>query len=204
MDAASDIGGSSDSAPAAVCRHDWYQTDSHVIVTVLAKNLDPQKVGVAFAERMVVFNAQLADGRHYVLELVLSKQIVPGACTYSVLRSKVELVMAKCEGVRWSTLEDVSDVKTLVDPSSSTKKRDWDKIGVQISKDLDKEKPDGEAALKQLFQTIYRDGSDQVRKAMNKSFQESGGTVLSTNWDQVANEKVAVKIPDGREFRKWN
>jgi suppressor of G2 allele of SKP1 len=39
---------------------------------------------------------------------------------------------------------------------------------------------------------------------MNKSFQESGGTVLSTNWNEVAKEKVTVKPPDGVEFKKWD
>jgi hypothetical protein len=33
--------------------------------------------------------------------------------------------------------------------------------------------------------------------------QESGGTVLSTNWKEVEREKVEVKAPDGMEWRKW-
>jgi len=33
--------------------------------------------------------------------------------------------------------------------------------------------------------------------------QESGGTVLSTNWNQVAKDKVTVSPPDGVEFKKW-
>ena len=32
---------------------------------------------------------------------------------------------------------------------------------------------------------------------MNKSFVESGGTVLSTNWNKLAKEKVTVNPPDG-------
>ena len=33
---------------------------------------------------------------------------------------------------------------------------------------------------------------------------ESGGTVLSTNWDEVGGKKVEVQPPDGMEFKKWD
>lgn len=36
------------------------------------------------------------------------------------------------------------------------------------------------------------------------SQMESGGTVLSTNWKEVAGQKVDVKPPDGMEWKKWN
>lgn len=32
---------------------------------------------------------------------------------------------------------------------------------------------------------------------------ESGGTVLSTNWEEVGSKRVEVKPPDGMEFKKW-
>lgn len=38
--------------PTAV-KHDWYQTESHVCVTILAKNLDPQQVKVEFSPSAV-------------------------------------------------------------------------------------------------------------------------------------------------------
>ena len=48
------------------------------------------------------------------------------------------------------------------------------------------------------------DGNDEVRKAMVKSFTESSGTVLSTNWKDVGKGSVGVKPPDGMEYRKWD
>jgi len=38
---------------------------------------------------------------------------------------------------------------------------------------------------------------------MNKSFQESGGTVLSTNWKDVSKETVEVKPPDCMEYKQY-
>lgn len=34
--------------------------------------------------------------------------------------------------------------------------------------------------------------------------QESGGTVLSTNWDEVGKGKVDVKPPEGMEYKKYD
>jgi len=39
---------------------------------------------------------------------------------------------------------------------------------------------------------------------MNKSFVESGGTVLSTNWSEIGKGKVEGKAPDGLEMKKWS
>lgn len=38
---------------------------------------------------------------------------------------------------------------------------------------------------------------------MNKSFQESGGTVLSTNWGEVGSKKVEGTPPKGLEMKDW-
>lgn len=34
-------------------------------------------------------------------------------------------------------------------------------------------------------------------------FYLTGGTVLSTNWNEVGSQKVEVKPPTGTEFRPW-
>ena len=59
-------------------------------------------------------------------------------------------------------------VKTY--PSSSHQSKDWDKLVSEINEEEKNEKPEGDAALNSLFQKIYGDGSDEVKKAMNKSY----------------------------------
>lgn len=55
-------------------------------------------------------------------------------------------------------------------PSSSHHTRKWDKMVVDISEEEKNEKLEGDAALNKLFQQIYTDGTDEVKRAMNKSF----------------------------------
>lgn len=48
----------------------------------------------------------------------------------------------------------------------ATRTKNWDRIVQETGE----EKEEGEAALNTLFQRIYADGTDEVRRAMNKSF----------------------------------
>ena len=61
----------------------------------------------------------------------------------------------------------------------------------------------GDSTLNSFFQKIFADADDDTRKAMMKSYQESGGTTLSTNWDEVKQSKVEVKPPAGSEWKQW-
>ncbi|XP_072119603.1 protein SGT1 homolog isoform X4 [Mobula birostris] len=190
-------------------KHDWYQTDSHVIITIMIKNANKDDVKVEFAEKSVSASVKLSSEEEYNLKLNLLHPIIAQCCAVKVLGTKIEIKMKKTEAIRWEKLEGIApDVKHFMPeqpqpyPSSSHYTKDWDKLVMEIKKEENEEKPEGDAALNQLFQKIYADGSDEVKRAMNKSFTESGGTVLSTNWTEVGKKTVAVNPPDDMEWKK--
>lgn len=73
-------------------------------------------------------------------------------------------------------------------------KKNWDAIIDEFEKEEEKSQD-----VNELFKQIYDAGNEDVRRAMNKSFQESGGTVLSTNWSNVAEKKVEPKPPSDND-----
>ena len=89
-------------------------------------------------------------------------------------------------------------------PSSSKNKKNWDKIDKEITKEESKDKPEGDVALNALFKQIYERADENTRRAMIKSYQTSGGTVLSTNWDEVAKKDYEGKDrPEAPEGQMW-
>lgn len=88
-------------------------------------------------------------------------------------------------------------------PYATTK--DWEAINRSLAEAEENEKPEGEEALNKLFRQIYANASEDTRRAMVKSMQTSGGTVLSTNWDEVSKadyEKERI-APKGMEWKTY-
>ena len=102
-------------------------------------------------------------------------------------------------------MEPAATSKGMAYPTSSRKGvKDWDAIEREIVKDAENwEKPEGDAAANALFRELFKNATPEARRAMEKSYVESNGTALSTNWDEVSKGRVETKPPDSMVAKKW-
>jgi suppressor of G2 allele of SKP1 len=68
-------------------KHDWYQTESHVIITILAKNTKEENVNVEFGGEDLSVSAKLSDGSNYELKLNLTYPVISDQSTVKITAS---------------------------------------------------------------------------------------------------------------------
>ncbi|OIW06602.1 hypothetical protein TanjilG_03996 [Lupinus angustifolius] len=198
-------------------RHEFYQKPDEVVVTIFAKGIPRNSISVDFGEQILSVSINVPGEDIYTFQPRLFGKIIPAKCRFEVLSTKIEIRLAKVELIHWTSLEfsggviapqranssSVAGSQRPTYPSSKPKRVDWDKLEAQVKKEEKEEKLDGDAALNKFFREIYQDADEDTRKAMKKSFVESNGTVLSTNWKEVGSKKVEGSPPDGMELKKW-
>ncbi|GAA5860986.1 hypothetical protein JCM3774_003216 [Rhodotorula dairenensis] len=209
-------------------RHEWYQTEREVVVSVFIRSVNEEHLKVDLQPRALSLTVSLPTGSDVVFDVdPLAHEIDVAASSYRVLQPKIEFKLIKKQGgVKWTKLEgqDESLVKMgpsnlletrLADtrhayPSSSRKQHNWDAIvkqsaeeDAELAKEFSKgPNAGGDKVLNEMFQKLYADATDDQRRAMIKSYQESNGTSLSTNWDEVSKGKVETSPPDSMIAKK--
>lgn len=208
--------------PAAVpaapqLRHQHYQSVTHLTLSVLEKKTTPDMVQVEIEPQRVSVIVQRPGQPASSLEVSLYDTVVPAESSFKVLSTKIEVKLKKAQPFQWPDLAaggglampaagGSSAADTHAEPVRAySSKRDWGAVDKAMEEELTKDKPEGEEALNELFRSIYSNANEDTRRAMNKSFQTSGGTVLSTNWDEVhkADYEKERQAPNGMEWQTW-
>lgn len=127
-------------------RHDWYQSETNVVISVLLKNAKDKNGSVKIEKERVEVSAD-----NYELILALNREVDVAKSSYKLMSTKIEISLAKIEGVRWEALEKKegeaapkvfmaaagsSDSGPPPHPSS---KKNWDQMAKEIEEKEAKE-----------------------------------------------------------------
>lgn len=167
-------------------RKDWYQIGNKVTVSVFIRD--------APSSTKVDISADRIEIPAYDFVLDLSHPIDPSSAKIDIVKPKIELTFEKASPGNWSQLAKTpDDPKPLAKPKAAFEK-EWN-----IDDEPEEESGDPQA----FFEKIYKDADPDAQRAMMKSFIESNGTTLSTNWAEVSKGKVEITPPSGMEAKKW-
>ena len=197
-------------------KYDWYQNMTHAFVTFKTTTKVEAQVNIESHSFEIILNGE------QIVKVDLSNEVDVSQSIFSCMSKKIEIKLKKkMDNQNWMTLAkgEKGTLMATAIPSSvggqppsyptSSKKgpKDWSKMDKDIEKELKADKPEGDEALNGLFKEIYSKADPETQKAMIKSYQTSGGTVLSTNWDEVKEKDYEGKdrpsAPDGQEWRKY-
>ncbi|KAJ1796772.1 Cochaperone protein [Coemansia sp. RSA 2399] len=178
-------------------RHEWYQNDDFVILEVFIKRVQKDAASIDFDKKAVSVSVKMPTGSENNFEFdPLMHEIVPGESTFEVLSTKIEIRMKKAlAGQKWSHLEETEAQKSNKISSLGTSRQgiSWDSIAADAEKQTNVKPSD--QGVNQLFQSIFKDADDDTRRAMMKSYVESNGTALSTDWKSVSKGPVETVPP---------
>lgn len=125
------------------------------------------------------------------------------------------------------TTANPTENKPVYPSSSKSGPKDWDKLANELSAKPKKRKgkndgenDDGDGddddegqsnsdfeggdPVNHFFKKFYKDADEDTRRAMVKSYVESNGTALSTNWSEVGKSTVETSPPDGMTAKRWD
>ena len=227
--------------PANKIRHEWYQTQDNVVVTLFAKGVPKENTTIDIQPQSLAISFPLPTGSDFDFSLdPLFAAIDSKSSTHKIMSTKVEFILRKATpGQKWSSLESAVPLPTSEAPSttsadndsikhavlnptttdkiptsapayptsSKTGPKNWDKLATDLTAPKKKPKkpipsttsdPSAPAVAEEeeeedeyieegdpvngFFKKLFAGADPDTQRAMMKSYQESNGTALSTNW----------------------
>jgi suppressor of G2 allele of SKP1 len=167
--------------PEFPIRTDTYQTAKNCAVVLYTKGHTLENLVTHPESNSLTIEADI-DGTHAIKAWQFYSTVDPSSARVSPGRATTEIVLAKSPAATWPRVE-AEEAQTAVLYEK------WNKAPVAKEEE---EKPDG---LDGLLQKIYKDAPEDTRRAMMKSFTESKGTVLSTDWKDIGGRFVEPQPP---------
>lgn len=113
-------------------RHDWYQSDDRLVVTVMLKNAVEKNYKCEINEDLLRLTAD-----NYELSLQLLNPVVPEKSSHKATPHKVEIILIKRDFGRWASLERKQEEEKKVVSTKHKKPDDWEKLAKEVEKEKD-------------------------------------------------------------------
>jgi len=199
------IQGSTNTSQLTTFKQTWDQDAQWIFLNLeSSEKLESDNIVINIEKR----NIAIIHKSTPVYSLVLCNSIIPNLSTKEIKADSIVLKLKKeINDFNWINVDKAKENESIGSfqqsyPSSSKKKKDWTDVEKEINKQLNAE-PD-EEGINSLFKQIYSRGDEETRRAMIKSFQTSGGTVLSTNWGEVKEKDYEGKDrPEPPKDQEW-
>lgn len=95
---------------AADCRFDWYQSQTHVILSIFVKNVDKPNSRFNFTRNQLSVTIPFMESKIFQRTFDLSQIIIPDDCKFDIMSSKVEISLKKGNGITWAALEKTDKI----------------------------------------------------------------------------------------------
>ncbi|KAF1380823.1 hypothetical protein PFLUV_G00168000 [Perca fluviatilis] len=88
------------------CRHDWHQTGNNVVVTIYAKNANPESSSIEANGTVLSCQIQFENNKFFKRDFHLWGVANVKQSSVNMVPSKVEITLRKADQVAWGKLED--------------------------------------------------------------------------------------------------
>ncbi|KAI0998669.1 hypothetical protein K3495_g9525 [Podosphaera aphanis] len=211
--------------PLSKIRHEWYQSQDTVAIEILAKGVPKESASVQIQEKSLEVSFPIASSQStysFNLEPLFSN-VDTTRSSYRITPHKIEITLQKAKsGLKWIDLEAKESIDTnesaeaqskvtadtsnsgpkhqapMYPTSSRTGPKNWDTVVGDEPEDDNADGPDA------FFKALYKNADADMKRAMIKSYQESNGTSLSTQWSDVGSRKFDTVPPEGVEAKRWD
>ncbi|GJJ13886.1 hypothetical protein Clacol_008143 [Clathrus columnatus] len=184
-----------------------------VTISIFDKGANAEQISVKFTPMSLHYE----NGEKKLVLEPLTGEINPEGSSYTVGKVKVEVRLAKTTAGRWVRLVKNPEEEATIAPGGAApgsnlsdqripSKKNWDRLTTNIlNSEKDKTLSDDPNAVdsNRAFAELFANVDDDAKRAIMKSYTESGGTTLSTDWNDVKKGTVPVRPPEGQEWKKW-
>ncbi|MES1910654.1 MAG: hypothetical protein MHM6MM_003211 [Cercozoa sp. M6MM] len=179
---------------------DWCQHgDTNIDVAFYVKEVDENSVVAVVNERGTQLTVAFCTktGRELQRQFRLSKA-VQSEVSVKVNAFKCCVTLTPQVTEKWLSLERRKEQQMPTSNQQKTVKH-WE----ELAKLEEAEERESES-VGHFFRRLYQSADCETQRAMQKSYAESHGTVLSTNWDDVKNKDFGGKDrPEATQGFTW-